>query len=103
MSTGKLSRQRVDDIVARFERRVLGRDLSSEERIRRVVRAAKHELVPDFVRCMQTLPPEMKLANAYSLFVMARDALYYQEIQRGLQPAEAMRAAAMRLLNNDAW
>jgi hypothetical protein len=50
---------------------------------------------------MQTLPPEMKLANAYSLFVMARDALYHQEVRRGLSPTEAWQAAVKRLLNSD--
>jgi hypothetical protein len=34
-----------------------------------------------------------------SLFVMARDALFFQEIYRGHSPEEALRIAAQRLLS----
>ena len=77
--------------------------LSSEEKIRRAVRAAKLEMTPVYIEFLKKIPPETKLANAYSLFRMARDALYYQEIRRGLPPEEAMRVAAQRLLKSNAW
>ena len=77
--------------------------LSSEERIRRAVRAAKLEMVPAHIEFLKRVPPEIKLASAFSLFTMARDALYYQEIRRGLSHEEAMRVAARRLLNSNAW
>ena len=78
--------------------------LSSEEKIRRAVRAAKLELKPvEYVEILKRLPPEVKLANAYSLFVMARDLLYFQEIRRGLSPAEATRVAAQRMLKCNGW
>ena len=77
--------------------------LSSEEKIRRAVRAAKLEMTPMYVEFLKKIPPEAKLANAYSLFIMARDALYHQEIRRGLPPEQAMRVAAQRLLRSNAW
>jgi hypothetical protein len=77
--------------------------LSSEEKIRRAVRAAKLEMVPVHIEFLKKVPPEIKLANAYSLFSMARDALYHQEIRRGRSPEEAMRIAAQRMLNSNAW
>ena len=77
--------------------------LSSEEKIRRAVRAAKLELTPAYVEFLRKVPPDVKLANAYSLFSMARDALYHQELRRGRSPQEAMRVAAQRLLNSNAW
>ena len=73
-------------------------NLSSEERIRRAVRAAKLEMSPDYVEMIRDISPAVKLANANSLFVMARDALYQQEIRRGCSPEEAMRVAAKRML-----
>jgi len=77
--------------------------LSSEEKIRRAVRAAKLEILPMYTAILRTIPPEVKLANAYSLFIMARDALYHQEIRRGMSPEDAIRVAARRLLNSNAW
>lgn len=77
-------------------------NLSSEERIRRAVRAAKQEMSPAYLEIMRNLSPAIKLANANSLFVMARDALYQQEIRRGCSPEEAMRIAAQRLLSSHA-
>jgi hypothetical protein len=74
--------------------------LSSEERIRRAVRAAKAEMVPAHVEELKKISPAVKLANANSLFLMARDALYYQELRRGHSPEEAHRIAAQRLLNS---
>jgi len=63
------------------------------------VRAAKLEMVPAHIEFLKKVPPEVKLAIANSLFIMARDALYYQEIRRGRSPEEAMRVAARRMLN----
>ena len=77
--------------------------LSSEEKIRRAVRAAKLEMVPEHIEFLKKVPPEVKLANANSLFIMARDALYHQEIRRGRSPEEAMRVAAQRMLNSNVW
>lgn len=77
--------------------------LSSEEKIRRAVRAAKLEMAPAYIEYLRQVPPEVKLANAYSLFVMARDALYFQEIRRGRPPEEATRVAAQRMLNSNVW
>jgi hypothetical protein len=77
-------------------------DLSSEERIRQAVRAAKLESSPAYTDILRKIPPEVKLANANSLFIMARDALYQQEIRHGHTPAEAMQIAAQRMLNSHA-
>ena len=73
--------------------------LSSEERIRRAVRAVKLERSSAFTEILRQIPPATKLANANSLFVMARDALYFQEIRRGHSPEEALKIAAQRLLS----
>lgn len=77
-------------------------NLSSEERIRRAVRAAKLEMSPAYINILRKIPPEVKLANANSLFIMARDALYHQAIRHGHPPAEAMRIAAQRMLSSHA-
>jgi hypothetical protein len=74
--------------------------LTSEERIRRAVRAAKLEMSPAYIDILRKIPPEAKLANANSLFIMARDALYYQEIKHGHSSTEAMQIAAQRMLSN---
>ena len=74
-------------------------NLTSEERIRRAVRAAKQEMSPAYLEVLRNMSPALKLANANSLFVMARDALYQQEIRREGSPEEAMRIAAQRMLN----
>jgi len=76
-------------------------NLSSDEKIRRAVRAAKLEMVPAHIEFLKKVPSEVKLANANSLFIMARDALYHQEIRRGRSPEEAMRVAARRMLNSN--
>jgi hypothetical protein len=75
-------------------------NLSSEERIRRAVRAAKLEHSPTYTERLRLIPPAVKLAVANSLFVMACDALYFQEIRKGRSPHEATRIAAQRLLNS---
>ena len=73
--------------------------LSSEERIRRAVHAAKLERSAAYTAILKQIPPAAKLANANGLFVMARDALYFQEIRRGHSPEEALKIAAQRLLS----
>ena len=78
-------------------------NLSSEEKIRRAVRAAKLDMLPVHIEFLRKIPPEVKLANANSLFIMARDALYHQEIRRGRTPEEAMRMAAQRMLTSNTW
>lgn len=77
-------------------------NLSSEERIRRTVRAAKAEMIPAYVEMLKKISPAVKLANANDLFILARDALYYQELRRGRSPEQARRIAAQRLLNSHA-
>ncbi len=67
------------------------------------MRAAKLEMTPVYIEFLKKVPPAVKLANANSLFVMAREALYHQEIRRGLPPADAMRVAAQRLLSSNDW
>ena len=74
-------------------------NLSSEERIRRAVRAAKQGRTPAYTEILRQIPPAKKMANANSLFIMARDALYFQEIRRGHSPEEAMKITAQRLLS----
>jgi hypothetical protein len=76
------------------------RNFSSEERIRRAVRAVKLERTPAYTEILRNIPPAVKLAMANSLWIMARDALYFQEIRQGHSPEEAMRIAAQRLLNS---
>ncbi len=73
--------------------------LSSEERILRAVRVAKLERSPAYLEILRQVPPDVKLANANSLFIMACDALYFQEIRRGHSSEEAMKIAARRLLS----
>jgi hypothetical protein len=59
-------------------------------------------MVPAHVEILKRISPSVKLANANGLFLMARDALYYQELRRGRSPEEARRIAAQRLLNSHA-
>lgn len=49
--------------------------LSSEEHIRRAVRAVKLERTLAHIEILRQIPPENKLANANNLFIMAHDAL----------------------------
>ena len=58
-----------------------------------------HGRSPVYTEILRQIPPAVKLANANSLFIMARDALYFQEIRRGHSPKEAMKIAAQRLLS----
>jgi hypothetical protein len=57
------------------------------------------ERTPAYTEMLRRIPPENKMANANSLFIMARDVLYFQEIRRGHSPEEAMKIAAQRLLS----
>ncbi len=72
--------------------------LSSEERIRRAVRAAKMEMEPAYVEILRNSRPGVRIQQSFSLWRMARDALYRQGIERGMSPEDAMRSAAQRLL-----
>ncbi len=74
-------------------------NLSSEERIRRAVRAFKMGRSPAYTEILRKIPPAVKLEMANSLFIMARDALYFQEIRRAHSPEEAMKIAVQRLLS----
>jgi hypothetical protein len=84
--------------------RVLGYDqLSLEEKIRRAVRAAKLEMTPAWTEAMRALPPYYKAEGANELFLMARDALYFQERRKGLSERDAKLVVAQRLLNSNDW
>jgi hypothetical protein len=72
--------------------------LSSEERIRQAVRVVKLERTSAYIEILRQIPPENMITNANSLFPIARDALYFQEIRRGLAPEQAMNISAQRLL-----
>ncbi len=59
---------------------ILGYDkLLMEEKIRRAVRAAKLEMTPVWTKTMRSLPSYYKAEGANELFLMARDALYFQD------------------------
>ncbi len=74
-------------------------NLSSEERIRRAVQAAKLETSPAYLKVLRNLSPAVKLANANGLFVMACDAFYYLELRRGHTATFVMQIATWRMLN----
>ncbi len=72
--------------------------LSSAEKPAAVSRAASQDLTPAYVDILRQLPEGMRLHQAFSLWRMAKDALYRQELARGLSPEAAMQAAAQRML-----
>lgn len=76
-------------------------NLSSEEKIDAAYRAATEDLSPAYVAVLRQLQPGMRMHQAFGLWRMARDALYRQELAKGLAPDEAMRAAARRMLQID--
>jgi len=83
---------------------ILGYDtLSLEEKIRRAVRAAKLEMTPVWTKTMRSLPPYYKTEGANELFLMARDALYFQERRKGLSERDTKLSTAQRLLNSNDW
>ena len=83
---------------------VIGYDkLSLEEKIRRAVRAAKLEMHPVWIASMRALSSARKLDAANDLFLMARDALYFQERRKGLNDMDARHATAQRLLKSNDW
>lgn len=75
--------------------------LTSEEKIDAAYRAATEDMSPDYVAVLRQLAPGVRLHQAFCLWRMARDALYRQELRKGLPPDEAMRAAARRMLQID--
>jgi hypothetical protein len=84
--------------------KVIGYDkLSLEEKIRRAVRAAKMEMHPVWIASMQKLSSAKKLEGANDLFLMARDALLFQERRKGLSEIHARHATAQRLLKSNDW
>ncbi len=75
--------------------------LSSEEKIDATYRAASEGMTPEYIAVLRQLRPGMRVEQSFGLWRMARDALYRQEIAKGLAPDEAMRAAARRMLEID--
>ena len=57
-------------------------------------------MIPAYLKVLRNLSPAGKLANANSPFIMARDALYQQEIRRGCSPEKARRVAVQRMLDH---
>ena len=83
---------------------IIGYDtLSLEEKIRRAVRAAKLEMTPTWTEAMRKLSSVQKAEGANELFLIARDALYFQERRKGLSEQDARHATAQRLLNSNDW
>jgi hypothetical protein len=72
--------------------------LGSEEKIEAAYRAATADMPPAYVEVLHQLEPGMRASQAFCLWRMARQALYRQEIRKGLAPDEAMSQAARRLL-----
>jgi hypothetical protein len=75
--------------------------LSSEEKVRRAVRAAWFEMPQAWVDALRQMPSEVILTNANNLWRHAREMLYIQELERGLSEQEAWQQAIKRLLKND--
>jgi hypothetical protein len=75
--------------------------LTGEEKVRRAVRAAWFEMPQAWVDALRAMPAEVKLTNANSLWLQARDMLYFQGLERGLREREAWRAAIQRLMRDD--
>jgi hypothetical protein len=73
-------------------------DLSSEAKIDNAYRAATEDMTPTYVAVLRNLAPGMRAEQAFGLWRMARDALYRQEIAKGLAHEAAMRSAARRML-----
>jgi len=61
----------------------------------------KAELVPAHVETLKKIFPH-QTGECHWPVLMARDALYDQELRRGRSPEEARRIAAQRLLNSHA-
>ena len=74
-------------------------NLSSEERIRRVVRAARLEMPPAYLEMLRNLSPAVKLAVANSLSVVTCVALYHGELRRGHSATASIRIAKQLMVN----
>lgn len=80
---------------------MLGYDkLSATEKVRRAVRAARFEMPQVWIDALRRMPSEVKLTNANSLWVLAREMLYFQGMENGMNESDAWREAATRLLGN---
>jgi hypothetical protein len=89
--------------LARLNKAIGYDKLSLEGKIRRAVRAAKMEMHPVWIASMRTISSARKLDGANELFLMARDALYFQERRKGLSDVDARRVTAQRLLKSNDW
>ena len=76
-------------------------NLSSEEKLDAAYRAATEDMSPAYIGVLRQLQPGVRVHQAFCLWRMARDALYRQELHKGLAPDEAMRTAARRMLQID--
>ncbi len=76
-------------------------DLSSEEKLDAAYSAATEDMSPAYLAVLRQLRPGVGVQQAFCLWRMARDALYRQELGKGLAPDDAMRRAAQRLLQID--
>lgn len=76
-------------------------ELSSEQKIDAAYQAAVADMSPEYVAVLRQLQPGMRVEQAFGLWRMARNALYRQELAKGLAPEEAMRGAARRMLHMD--
>jgi hypothetical protein len=68
------------------------------DRLERIAAAARAELPVEYVAVLRSLPPGMRVRQAFALWRMARDALVRQGLRSGLTIDEATAAAARRLL-----
>jgi len=84
--------------MARIERIFFPNGLTLEDRARMGVRAAKLEIVPEHIEALKKIPPEVKLASAFSMFDWAWEMMYLQGLERGLTSDGARRYAAEKML-----
>jgi hypothetical protein len=75
--------------------------LSGTEKVRRAVRAAWFEMPQAWVDTLRQMPSEVKLTHSSDLWVLAREMLYTQALEQGLNEHDALRSAAKRLIEND--
>ena len=68
------------------------------DRARRIGRDARTELSPAYIAVLRGLPEGARVAQAFALWRVARDALVRQGVRRGLAPDEARAEAARRML-----
>jgi hypothetical protein len=73
-------------------------DLPPEEKLRTAYRAATEDMSVAYVKILRSLPPGVRIGQAFGLWRVAMAALVRQELRKGLAPDEARRAAARRML-----